>query len=503
MAIGPRLDLRQSQSLVMTPQLQQAIRLLQLSAVELVEYVDQELEANPLLERDESGGEGSLSEAMGNADDRSEDGMSIVDSVDEQPDAAMDIDEGLTENDAAYDTAPDAAGSMVSVESSSSSSGGSFDDMQSDLEQTLSETEDLRSHLDGQLNLTVMAASDRLIATALIDSLDESGYLSGDLEALAEQLGAPLETIEAVLGVLQSFDPAGLFARDLKECLALQLQDRNRYDPAIEALIENLDLLAKRDFNALKNLCNADTEDLRDMIEEVRALDPKPALRFETSVSYTVIPDVIMTPIPDGGWRVELNAETLPKVLINNQYYAELNQPGSSKEEKTFVAEKFQSATWLVRALEQRATTILKVSTAFVGKQDAFFRKGVTFLRPLILKDIAELTELHESTVSRVTNNKFIATPRGIYELKYFFSHGLTRSDGEEATSAEAVRHRIKQMVNDESLDAILSDDQIVEKLRQDGIKVARRTVAKYRESLKIPSSVQRRRQKANDLPMT
>ncbi|NKB45995.1 MAG: RNA polymerase factor sigma-54, partial [Alphaproteobacteria bacterium] len=465
MAIGPRLDLRQSQSLVMTPQLQQAIRLLQLSAVELVEYVDQELEANPLLERDESGGEGTLSEAMGNADDRTEDGMNVVDSVDDQPDVAMDIDDGLTENDSAYDTATDAAGSLVSVESSSSS-GGSFDDMQSDLEQTLSETEDLRSHLDGQLSLTTMSASDRLIATALIDSLDESGYLAGDLEALAEQLGAAVESIEAVLEILQTFDPAGLFARDLKECLTLQLRNRNRYDPAIGALIENLDLLAKRDFNELKTLCNVDTEDLRDMIEEVRALDPKPALRFETSVSYTVIPDVIMTPIPDGGWRVELNAETLPKVLINNQYYAELNQAGSSKEEKTFVAEKFQSATWLVRALEQRATTILKVSTALVGKQDAFFKKGVTFLKPLILKDIAELTELHESTVSRVTNNKFIATPRGIYELKYFFSHGLTQADGEGATSAEAVRHRIKQMVNDEPVDAVLSDDQIVDQLR-------------------------------------
>ncbi len=503
MAIGPRLALRQSQSLVMTPQLQQAIRLLQLSAAELVEYVDQELETNPLLERDESSGEGSLNEAMGNADDRSEEGMNIVDSVDEQPDVAIDIDEGLTENDAAYDTDSDATGStMVSVESSSSS-GGSFDDMQSDLEQTLSEAEDLRSHLEGQLSLTTMSASDRLIATALIDSLDESGYLASDFDALADQLGASVESIESVLETLQKFDPAGLFARDLKECLVLQLRDRNRYDPVIGALIDNLDLLAKRDFDQLKTRCNVDTEDLRDMIEEVRALDPKPALRFETSVSYTVIPDVIMTPTPDGGWRVELNAETLPKVLINNQYYSELSQSGTSKEEKTFVAEKFQSATWLVRALEQRATTILKVSTALVAKQDAFFRKGVTFLKPLILKDIAEDTELHESTVSRVTNNKFIATPRGIYELKYFFSHGLTQGDGEEATSAEAVRHRIKKMVDDEPVDAVLSDDQIVDKLRQNGVKVARRTVAKYRESLKIPSSVQRRRQKANDLPPT
>lgn len=502
MAIGPRLDLRQSQSLVMTPQLQQAIRLLQMSAPELMEFVDEELEANPLLERDESGGEGSLSEAMGNTDDRSEEGLSVVDSVDEQSEASMDIDDGFTENDPAYDTTTDAVGSTAGGDLPSSG-GSNFDDMLPDLAQTLSEAEDLRSHLEGQLNLTALVPADRLIGKALIDSLDDSGYMSADLDALADQLGTDIEDIEAVLGVLQKFDPAGIFARDLKECLALQLRDRDRYDPAMEALIENLDHLAKRDFNGLKTLCGVDTEDLRDMIAEVKALDPKPGLRFENSVSYTVIPDVIMTPIPDGGWRVELNAETLPRVLVNNQYYAELTAPGGSKEQKTFVAEKFQTATWLVRALEQRATTILKVSTALVGKQDAFFRKGVQHLKPLILRDIAELTELHESTISRVTTNKFMATPRGIYELKYFFSQGIAQTDGGEATSAEAVRHRIRQLINDESVDAILSDDQIVELLRKGGTTIARRTVAKYRESLKIPSSVQRRRQKNSDLSMT
>lgn len=501
MAIGPRLDLRQSQSLVMTPQLQQAIRLLQMSAPELIEYVDQELEANPLLERDESGGEGTLSEAMGNVDDRSEEGMSVVDAVDEQSEASMDIDEGFTENDSGYDTAADTA-TPISSGDAAPSAGGSFDDMRPDLEQTLSEVEDLRSHLEGQLNLTTMEPSDRLIGKALIDSLDDSGYLAGDLDALAEQLGATVESIESVLGVVQSFDPAGLFARDLKECLALQLKDLDRYDPAMAALIENLDYLAKRDFSGLKTLCGVDTEDLRDMIAEVKALDPKPGLRFENSVSYTVVPDVIMTPTPEGGWRVELNAETLPRVLINNQYYSELTNTGGSKEQKMFVAEKFQSATWLVRALEQRATTILKVSTALVAKQDAFFRKGVQHLKPLVLRNIAEETELHESTISRVTTNKFMATPRGIYELKYFFSQGLAQTDGGGSTSAEAVRHRIQELVDQEAIDAILSDDQIVDILRQDGTTVARRTVAKYRESLKIPSSVQRRRQKNSDFSM-
>lgn len=502
MAIGPRLDLRQTQGLVMTPQLQQAIRLLQMSAPELLEYVDQELESNPLLDRDESSGEGALSEAMGNEDDRTEDGMKVVDAVENQTDAPMDIDEGFTENDTAFDTAADQSGGPTGGDAPIQTGGANFDDMLPSLEQTLSETVDLRTHLEQQLNLSIEAPSDRLIGSALIDSLDENGYLTADIAELAEQLGTSEDAVGAVLAVLQTFDPTGLFARDLKECLTLQLRDRNRCDPAMEKLIENLELLGKHDFVKLKDVCQVDDDDLAEMINEIRALDPKPALKFETAVSQTVIPDVIMTPSTDGGWRVELNSETLPRVLINNQYYAELNKTAGEKE-KTFVAERFQSATWLVRALEQRATTILKVATAIIGKQDEFFRKGVTHLRPLVLRDVAELTELHESTISRVTVNKFMSTPRGIYELKYFFSHGLTRADGGQDTSAEAVRHRIKNLVENESIDAILSDDQIVDALREGGIVVARRTVAKYRESLKIPSSVQRRRERVNSPSVT
>ena len=498
MALGPRLDLRQSQNLVMTPQLQQAIRLLQLSAVDLLEYVDQELESNPLLERDEGSSDSALSEAMGNEDDRAEDGLALVDSVDEQSDAPIDIDADLTGNDTAYDTAADAPGGTGDALPLPGS--GGFDDMLPDLEQTLSEEEDLRTYLETQLSLSLRDPAERLIGTALIDSLDESGYLAGDLSAIADQLGASVDSIEKVLAVLQTFDPPGLFARDLKDCLALQLKDRDRYDPAMASLIDNLDILARRDFEELKRICKVDTDDLQEMIEEVRALDPKPALKFENSVSQTVIPDVIMTASPGGGWRVELNSETLPRVLINNQYYSKLSKTAGTEVEKTFVAEKFQSASWLVRALEQRATTILKVATALVAKQDAFFRKGITHLKPLILRDIAEDIELHESTVSRVTANKYMATPRGIYELKYFFTQALASEDGGEGTSAEAVRYRIKKMIDEESIDQVLSDDRIVEMLRADGITLARRTVAKYRDSLKIPSSVQRRREKAGNL---
>lgn len=496
MAIGPRLDLRQSQSLVMTPQLQQAIRLLQLSAVDLVDYVEKELEANPLLERDDSGTTSALSEAMGNEDDRSEDGTTVIDTVDNQSDAPMDIDEGFTENDTAFDTRADAPGGADAGPAAPWTGRGSYDDALPDLEQTLSEEEDLRTYLERQLSLSIHDPADRLIGTALIDSLDDNGYLVGNVEALAGQLGTTEKAVEAVLLTLQTFDPPGLFARDLKECLALQLKDRNRYDPAMARLIESLDLVAKRDFGELLRLCAVDAEDLEEMITEIRALDPKPALKFDSSISQTVIPDVIMTAAPDGGWRVELNSETMPRVLINNQYYSELSRTAGSTVEKTFVAEQFQSATWLVRALEQRATTILKVATSVVSKQDAFFRKGITHLKPMVLRDVAEEIELHESTISRVTANKFIATPRGIYELKYFFSQALTDGVGGEATSVEAVRYRIKKMIDEESADAILSDDRIVDLLRADGISVARRTVAKYRDSLKIPSSVQRRREK-------
>jgi len=496
MALGPRLDLRQSQNLVMTPQLQQAIRLLQYSAAELVAYVDQELESNPLLERDESAAGSALGEAMGNDDDRADDGLSVVDTVDNQSDAPMDIDEGFTENDSAFATEGDAPSGSVAPESGWTG-GTSFDDLP-DLEQTLSEGEDLRGTLERQLALSIQDPVHRMIGTALIDNLDENGYLAVAVADLAEQLGAPEADIQNVLTVMQSFEPIGVFARNLQECLELQLRERDRFDPAMAKLVENLDLLAQRAFAKLSNICGVDAEDLNDMIAEVRALDPKPALQFENSVSQTVIPDVFMTPNPEGGWRVELNSDTLPRVLINHQYYSELSSGAGGKTEKAFVAERFQSATWLIRALEQRAKTILKVATALVEKQDAFFRKGITHLKPLVLRDIAESTEMHESTVSRVTNNKFIATPRGIYELKYFFSQGLTDASGEAGTSAEAVRYRIKQMVDAEPADGVLSDDQIVANLAKEGIKVARRTVAKYRDSLNIPSSVQRRREKAN-----
>jgi RNA polymerase sigma-54 factor len=335
-----------------------------------------------------------------------------------------------------------------------------------------------------------------MIGRYLIDMVDEAGYLSGDLAAVAEKLGAPPSAVEAVLAQLQTFDPPGVCARNLTECLAIQLKDRNRFDPAMRVLVEHLDILAKRDLAALRRLCGVNDEDLADMIAEIRNLNPKPGLAFGSTLVQPIVPDVLVRAGPDGAWRVELNSDTLPKVLINQRYYTQVSKGAHNDKDKTYLAECLQTATWLVRALDQRAKTILKVSSEIVRQQDAFFAQGVQHLRPLNLKTVADAISMHESTVSRVTANKYMATARGIFELKYFFTSSIASADGGEAHSAEAVRHRIRQLIDGETAAEVLSDDTIVEKLRTAGIDIARRTVAKYREAMRIPSSVQRRRDK-------
>jgi RNA polymerase sigma-54 factor len=335
-----------------------------------------------------------------------------------------------------------------------------------------------------------------MIGQYLIDMVDEAGYLAGDLQTVAQKLGAPMAEVEAVLAIVQGFDPAGVCARDLNECLTLQLRERDRLDPAMQALVENLPMLANRQLAALKKICGVDDEDLADMIGEIRRLNPKPGLALGSVMVQSVIPDVFVRPGPDGGWLVELNSETLPKVLVNQSYYAKISKTTRSDSEKSYLTECFQTATWLVRALDQRARTILKVSSEIVRQQDSFFALGVQHLRPLNLKTVADAISMHESTVSRVTANKYMATSRGIFELKYFFTSSISASDGGEAHSAEAVRHRIRVLIDAETPSDVLSDDTIVDRLREAGIDIARRTVAKYREAMRIPSSVQRRREK-------
>jgi RNA polymerase sigma-54 factor len=363
-----------------------------------------------------------------------------------------------------------------------------------DLESITSAEKSLREHLEDQLMLAGLTDADRLIAVRLIEETDEAGYMRGDLHDMAEMLGCEIEDIDAVLGVCQEFEPTGVMARNVQECLALQLRERDRLDPAMQKLLEHLELAAKRDFKRLSELCGVDAEDVIDMLAELRTLTPRPGAAFAGEASPTITPDVFVREKPDGGYGVELNTDTLPKVLIDRAYYAEVSGLTKSETDKAFLSECQASASWLIKSLDQRARTILKVSAEIVRQQDGFFAEGVKFLRPLNLKTVADAVEMHESTVSRVTSNKYMSTPRGVFELKFFFSASIPSVKGGEAHSAEAVRHRIKEMIDREGRDSVLSDDQIVERLRGDGIDIARRTVAKYRESLRIPSSVERRR---------
>ncbi|MBL8706116.1 MAG: RNA polymerase factor sigma-54 [Rhodospirillales bacterium] len=499
MALAPRLDLRQSQTLVMTPQLQQAIKLLQLSNIELSAYVEGELEQNPLLERDEGPGPdaGDMTVAApgdGEAPVASAaDGgaTEAADPVATETAAAVEGD-GWNENDFDDD------GERVDQTNWRQNSGrGDFEGDERSVAETVGRERSLREHLTEQLNVDLPDPADRVIGVQLLDSLDERGYLTGSVDDIATLLGCPAERVETVLQKVQRFDPPGIFARDLAECLALQLAERDRLDPAMMALLANLPLLAKRDVAALKRVCGVDDEDLQEMVAEIKALNPRPASVFDHEIAQPITPDILMRAQSNGGWLVELNAETLPRVLVNQRYYAKVHRDNLSKTDKEYLTERFQAANWLVKSLHQRATTILRVATEIVRQQDAFFRHGVSHLRPLILRDIAEAIEMHESTVSRVTTNKYMQTPRGLYELKYFFTSAIASSAGGEAHSAEAVRFRIKALIDAEAAQDILSDDRIVEILKGQGVDIARRTVAKYREAMRIPSSVQRKREKS------
>ena len=500
MALTQRLQIRQSQALVMTPQLLQAIKLLQLSNLDLVAYVEGELERNPLLDRsadDEATGEPETAQT---ADSPSADGETwnagesepTGDTIEDRLDTRL---EDVFPDDA-EPIRPRAAEGPAGYSEWAGVGPGGRNDGDYNLEAFISAETTLADWLREQLTLAVADPVRRMIGQYLIDLVDEAGYLSGDLTAAAEKLGTSVKEVEAVLGILQSLDPPGVCARDLAECLALQLKELDRFDPAMQALISRLDLLAKRDFAALKKICGVGDDDLADMIAEIRHLNPKPGLAFGSAIVQPLVPDVFVRPGPDGGWIVELNSDTLPKVLVNQNYYAEVSATARQDGDKSYLAECLQSATWLVRALDQRARTILKVANEIVRQQDGFFAHGVEHLRPLNLKTVAEAIGMHESTVSRVTANKYMATNRGIFELKYFFTSAIAAAHGGEAHSAEAVRHRIRQLIDAESAGSVLSDDTIVDKLREAGIDIARRTVAKYREAMRIPSSVQRRREK-------
>ena len=501
MALSQRLEFRQTQALVMTPQLMQAIKLLQLSSLDLAAYVEGELERNPLLERASEDEAASAAEPARPADHAENDAPASdwIDADLETSRQSMEQglgtelenvfpDDGAERNPTPHEAPPPAYSEW--------SGGGQAGGEDYNLEAFASAEVTLADHLAEQLALAISNPAGRMIGQYLIDMVDEAGYLAGELDAVADKLGARRSDVELVLSVLQTFDPPGVCARNLTECLVIQLRDRDRYDPAMQTLVAHLDLVAKRDLAALRRLCGVSDEDLADMIAEIRMLNPKPGSSFGSTIVQPIVPDVYVRAAPDGTWQVELNSDTLPKVLINQRYYSRVSKTTRDDKEKAYIADCLQTATWLVRALDQRAKTILKVSSEIVRQQDGFFAHGVQHLRPLNLKTIADAIGMHESTVSRVTANKYMATSRGIFELKYFFTSAIAAAGGGEAHSAEAVRHRIRQLIDEERIDGVLSDDTIVEKLRDAGIDIARRTVAKYREAMRIPSSVQRRREK-------
>ncbi|MGL4325530.1 MAG: RNA polymerase factor sigma-54 [Beijerinckiaceae bacterium] len=507
MAIGIGLNMRQSQSLVMTPQLLQAIKLLQLSTIELNAYVEQELERNPLLERGEDMPDidrpGLASDDAGGSEPseaQSGDwaGNDLATSR-EVLESRLDTDLGNAfPDEAAPSESANGDGLTVSSSVWSGVSGGGFDgEDENAIDRAAEARPSLRDHLHGQLTLATADPLERLIGRLLIDAIDDNGYLTDSVEAVAERLDAQPQRVEAVLRVIQGFEPSGVGCRTLSECLAIQLRDIDRFDPAMAAVIGRLDLLAKRDYAALMKLAQIDEEDLRGIIKDIRALDPKPGRIFGGEPASPVMPDVFVRPASDGSWIIELNSDALPRVLVNQAYYTKVTKATKSDTEKTFVQECFQTANWLTRSLDQRAKTILKVATEIVRQQDAFFVNGVSELRPLNLRAVADAIGMHESTVSRVTSNKFMATHRGLFEMKYFFTTSIASADGGDAHSAEAVRHKIKQMIDAETVATVLSDDAIVTRLKDSGIDIARRTVAKYRESLRIPSSVERKREKS------
>lgn len=491
MALGPRLELRHSQSLVMTPQLRLAIKLLQFSHQDVSAFIEEELERNPMLERDEGQSDAQAVE-LAPADilpvhSNSDDSATLADSATLPEMAPLD-----TEWSDTYDTSTASDGGLGLIGRGGSADFGTDDRSIEDMAES---PRSLRDHLGEQVRLGFSGAAERLIAAQFLALLDPAGRVGVTDETIAEAMGVPVPRVTEVRERMLRFDPTGMFALDLRQCLAAQLAEKDRLDPAMACLLDHLDLVAKRDTKGLMALCGVDAADVADMIAEIKRLDPKPGASYDFAPVSLVVPDVLMRRAPDGGWILEMNPETLPRLLVNDHFQSRL-PPHSDREAKVFVSEKLAAANWLVKSLQQRADTILRVATDIVRQQDGFFRHGIGFLRPLILRDVAEAVELHESTVSRVTANKYINTPRGVFELKYFFTTAINATGSGESHSAETVRHRIKQLVNTETVQDILSDDAIVAALRREGVDIARRTVAKYRDALRIPSSVQRKREK-------
>ncbi len=478
MALGPRLDLRQSQSLVMTPQLQQAIKLLALSNLEIETFIGDALEANPLLEAGELRSDDNAPEIAEPAEPSAD--------APAADDPALDIDK----------TAIDVDRDTGDGEWGAAGAGAPSDDLPG-IEERSSEETSLADHLRAQVGAAAGDDREEFVAHYLIGLLDEAGYLSADLRSVALDLDIGMVEAERALEVVQTLDPTGVGARNLGECLALQAREMDRYDPCMARLIDNLDLIAKGEFARLMRMCDVDEEDFSDMLGELRSYDPKPGLAYGGAAEGAVVPDILISHGDAGAWNIKLNEATLPRLVVNRGYFLELRDGCTDKESKGWLNEKLNDANWLIKALDQRQKTILKTASEIVKQQDGFFRKGVSELKPLTLREVAEAVEMHESTISRVTSNKYLHCDRGTFELKYFFTSGVgADAAGEGGASSESVKARIKALTDAEDPKKILSDDKLVELLKAEGFDLARRTVAKYREAMGIGSSVQRRRAK-------
>jgi len=499
MALKQGLVIKQGQSLVMTPQLQQSLKILQFSNQELSEFIESELENNPLLEKSES--------IDDKEDKKRSDDAEITDIVDKskeenipsQDENDLDVDyENVWQDDnkgSEYDSRPTESSHIQGGGGGDNNFDSSYD--ASYYEKTMSEDENLRDHIMDQITLDFTSPDKKMIAMHLLDMLDESGYIPADYVGLVDKFDCEIEDIDDVLLRLQKIDPPGIFARSLQECLSIQLREKDRFDPAMKKLLDNLDLVAKGEIKKLERICGVDEEDIREMCREIRELDPKPASGFLDEVSETLIPDIFLYKDSKGEWALELNSEALPRVLVNNKYYTKVKSHSKDAEEKKYISEQYGNANWLIKAMNQRAETILKVAKELVTQQQEFFERGIRFMKPMVLSDIASKLDIHESTVGRVTTNKYISSPRGVFEMKYFFSSSIGSSADEGNFSSNTVKYLIKELIDKEkSAKNVLSDDKLSEILKSRGVDVARRTVAKYRESMNIPSSAQRKRQK-------
>ncbi len=446
------------QSLVMTPKLQQAIKLLQLSSVEVAAEIAPYLLENPLLEMDDGLLEGPKAPAS---------------------DAPHDLD--ISDQDF-WDPSSDL--SCIDLPRA---------DADHDLLLERGEEESLRSYISRHIGLLFSHPADIMIALRLLDGLDASGYLVDNVAEIAQQLGTQIEEVESVLQVLQTLEPAGLFARTLAECLSLQLRDRNRLDPQMETLIDHLEDLGGQHYDKLMSWCQVTRDELKAMVTEIKSLNPRPGTRFLSERAETMIPDVLVKKDAAGLWQVHLNPVAFPKITFQQAVYDELKHRLERKEDKAYLTQSRSNADWLLRALQQRAESIFKVASEIVRQQEAFFNHGIVYLKPMVLRDVAEKTGLHESTISRVTTQKFMVTLRGTFEMKYFFGQGIANAIG-TTYSAKYIKERIAHHIRQETPQTVLSDDALVEILKQEGIDAARRTVAKYREAMNIPSSAQRRR---------